>query len=54
LGGETRPTLCARTIKKIEAQSSGQLLGFQIAIGANGYPKEFRSAVAAGCQAAES
>ena len=45
---------CAKTIRKIESQSSqGELLGFQIAIGASGYPKEFRSAVLAGCQAAE-
>jgi len=45
---------CAQTIRKIESQSSpGQLLGFRIAIGANGYPKEFRSDIAAGCRAAE-
>ena len=44
---------CAHSIKRIEAQApQGQLLGFQISIAGDGYPKEFRSAVAAGCQAA--
>jgi hypothetical protein len=44
---------CGHTIKHIEAQApQGQLLGFQIAIEVAGYPKEYRSAVAAGCQAA--
>jgi tRNA threonylcarbamoyladenosine modification (KEOPS) complex Cgi121 subunit len=45
---------CARTIKQIGAQSGqGELLGFAVADGAGkGIPKEFRQAVAAGCQAA--
>jgi hypothetical protein len=44
---------CERTLKKAEAQQgSGQLLGFTIAIDTSKYPKEFRQAVAAGCQAA--
>lgn len=44
---------CARTIKKIEAQApAGQLLGFAVATTVAGVPKDFRSDVAAGCQAA--
>ncbi len=44
---------CRRTLKKIEAQQgSGQLLGFGFAIDLGKYPKEFRAAVEAGCQAA--
>jgi hypothetical protein len=44
---------CRRTLKKIEAQQgSGQLLGFRFAIDLGKYPKEFRAAVEAGCQAA--
>ncbi|HKV68592.1 MAG TPA: hypothetical protein VJN72_10950 [Gaiellales bacterium] len=45
---------CAQTIREIESQSGqGPLLGFGIAVGGDGYPKEYRAAVAAGCQAAE-
>jgi hypothetical protein len=44
---------CAQTIKKIEAQApAGQLLGFRVLAGGAGVPKDFRSEVAAGCQAA--
>ena len=44
---------CEATLKKAEAQApTGELLGFNIAITTDEYPKEFRHDVSAGCQAA--
>jgi hypothetical protein len=44
---------CERTLRKAEAQQgSGELMGIRILIDTGKYPKEFRKAVSAGCQAA--
>ena len=50
LAGERQ---CEKAIQKIEAQQGdGQLLGFAVLADVGKYPKEFRQAVEAGCQAA--